>query len=161
LPFYKDITAGITVVLFFSINGEMNVVYRYTVSLRNQSRVMSAAQFSSQKVISLETYKKNGDPVKSPVWVIEDNGTLYVRTGPESWKAKRMRKNPSVRVAPSTMSGKVKGNWVKGEAHFVEGEDAKRILKLFNKKYGFMIKLLNFYNRLRGRKVVAVISIKV
>ena len=121
---------------------------------------MSAAKFSSEKTISLETYKKNGNPVKSPVWVIAENGTLYVRSGPESWKVKRIRNNPSVRVAPSTMSGKVNGDWVKGEAHFVEGTEAKRILELFNKKYGFMIKLLNFYNKLRGRKVV-VISIKV
>jgi len=121
---------------------------------------MSAAKFSSEKTISLETYKKNGNPVKSPVWVIAENGTLYVRSGPESWKVKRIRNNPSVRVAPSTMSGKVNGEWVKGEAHFVEGNEAKRILELFNKKYGFMIKLLNFYNKLRGRKVV-VISIKV
>jgi uncharacterized protein len=122
---------------------------------------MCASIFSSQKTISLETYKKNGNPVKSPVWVVEENGALYVRSAPESWKVKRIRKNPSVRVAPSTMSGKVKGDWVKGEAHFVEGEEARLILKLFNKKYGLMIKLLNFYNRLRGRKVVVVISIKV
>ena len=64
-------------------------------------------------------------------------------------------------MAPSTMSGKVKGDWVKGEAHFVDGEEAKRVLAAFNKKYGFMIKILNFYNKLRGRKVVSVIAIKV
>ena len=101
---------------------------------------MSAAQFSSQKTISLETYKKNGNPVKSPVWVIEENGMLYVRSDPKSWKIKRIRKNSSVRLAPSTMSGKVKGDWMKGETHFVDGEEAKRVLNLFNKKYGFMIK---------------------
>ena len=50
------------------------------------------------------------------------------------------------------MSGKVNGDWVKGEAHFVEGTEAKRILELFNKKYGFMIKLLNFYNKLTRKK---------
>ena len=86
---------------------------------------------------------------------------LYIRTGPESWKVKRIRKNPSVRLAPSTMSGKVKGDWVKGEAHFVDGEEAKEDRWAFNKKYGFMIKILNFYNKLRGRKVVSVIAIKV
>ena len=122
---------------------------------------MSAAQFSSQKTISLETYKKNGDPVKSPVWVIEENGMLYVRSDPKSWKIKRIRKNPSVRLAPCTMSGKVKGDWLKGEAHFVDGEGTKQVLKLFNKKYGLMIKILNFYSRLRGRSVVTVIAIKV
>lgn len=121
---------------------------------------MSAAQFSSQKTISLETYKKNGDPVRSPVWVIEENGMLYVRSDPKSWKIKRIRKNSSVRLAPCTMSGKLKGDWMRGETHFVDGAEAKRVLNLFNKKYGFMIKILNFYNRLRGRSVV-VMAIKV
>jgi uncharacterized protein len=122
---------------------------------------MSATRFSSDKTISLETYKKNGDPVKSPVWVVEENGLLYVRSDPKSWKIKRIKKNPSVRLASCTMSGKVKGDWLKGEAHFVDGDEAKRVLKLFNKKYGFMIKLLNFYNRLRGRSAVTVVAIKV
>ena len=81
----------------------------------------SAKQFSNEKYISLETYKKNGEAVKSPVWVVEDGGVVYVRTDPTSWKAKRIRKNPRVRIAASDLRGKVTGQWVDGEARFIEG----------------------------------------
>ena len=120
----------------------------------------SAKQFSNEKYINLETYKKNGDAVKSPVWVVEDGGMIYVRTDPKSWKAKRIRKNQRIRIAPSDMRGKPTGSWVDGEAHFVEGEEAERIIKLIKKKYGMMGGIADFVNGLRGRHPDAVISIK-
>jgi uncharacterized protein len=117
---------------------------------------MSAIQLSNQKTISLETYKKNGDPVRSPVWVVQENGMLYIRSDPKSWKVRRLRNNQNVRLARCTMSGKVRGEWFKGEARFVDIKEGKKVLGLFNKKYGLMIKALNLYNRLRGRTVVVI-----
>ena len=121
----------------------------------------SAKLFSSEKYISLETYKKSGQSVKTPVWVVEDGGVLYVRTDPTSWKAKRIRKNPQVRVAPSDSRGKPKGPWVDGNAHFIEGEEKERILKLVKKKYGMMGGIVDSFNGLMGRHPSAVILIKV
>jgi uncharacterized protein len=120
----------------------------------------SAKQFSSESYISLETYKKSGEAVRSPVWVVEEGGVVFVRTDPTSWKAKRIRKNQRVRVAPSDMRGKPTGSWVDGEAHFVEGEEAQRILKLFKKKYGITAWLIDSYHGLRGSRSLTVISIK-
>ncbi len=121
----------------------------------------SAKQFSREHYISLETYKKNGDAVQSPVWLVEDGGLLYVRTDPKSWKAKRIRKNQSVRVAPSDMRGKPTGSWVEGEAHFVDGEEAERMVKLFKKKYAVTGWIIDAINGLRGRRSdVVIISIK-
>lgn len=120
-------------------------------------RMSVAAQFSNVKTVSLETYRKNGEAVRSPVWIVEDSGKLFIRTDPNSWKAKRIRKNPSVRLAPSDMRGNVKGEWVKGEASFVvDQEESGRVLKLFSKKYGLMGKLVG----LRGGSSV-VLTIKV
>jgi uncharacterized protein len=121
---------------------------------------MSLAQLGKQQVVSLETYKKSGDPVRSPVLVVEQDGLLFIRSHSDSWKVKRIRRNPNVRLAPSSWRGKVRGDWVRGEAHVVEGNDAKRALHLFNKKYGFLAAILNFFNRLRGRRFT-VIAIKV
>ena len=128
-----------------------NINYKY----------MSSDRFSSQKVISLESYKKNGAPVQTPVWLVEDAGTIYVRTDAKTWKAKRIRKNPAVRIAPSNMRGAILGSWVKGEAHFVEGEEANHILNLFKKKYGIIGRIIDFFNRLRGKRSSTVIAIKV
>jgi uncharacterized protein len=120
----------------------------------------SAKRFSSEKYISLETYKKNGEAVKSPVWVVEDGGVVYVRTDPTSWKAKRIRKNPRVRIAASDMRGKVTGQWVDGKARFIEGQEVDRKIELFKKKYGSGLRFTDFFNGIRGRHATAILSIE-
>jgi len=120
----------------------------------------SAKLFSNEKYISLETYKKSGEAVKSPVWVVEDGGVVYVRTDPTSWKAKRIRKNPRVRIAASDMRGKVTGQWVDGQAHFIEGQEADRKTEMFKKKYGAGLRFTDFFNGVRGRRATAIISIE-
>ena len=37
-------------------------------------------QFLDQKYINLETYKKDGTPVRTPVWFVIDNDLIYVIT---------------------------------------------------------------------------------
>src|SRR5437879_13596863 len=67
------------------------------------------AELKNQKYILLTTFRKNGVPVRTPVWFAEQDGKLYVFTNPTSGKVKRTRNNPEVRVAPSTIRGKVTG----------------------------------------------------
>lgn len=119
----------------------------------------NAQKLSDARTIALETYRRNGAAVKTPVWLVLDGGSLYVRTDPRSGKAKRIRANPSVRLAPSDMRGNVKGDWSDGRASFVTGDDAARILKLFKKKYGLSASLLDYWHRLRGMPPYAVISV--
>ncbi|MDG6904190.1 MAG: PPOX class F420-dependent oxidoreductase [Nitrososphaerota archaeon] len=122
---------------------------------------MSSARFPNLKVINLESYKRDGTPVRTPIWLVEDAGRIYVRTSPKTWKAKRIRKNPAVRIASSNMRGDILGPWMKGEAHFVEGEEANRILRLFRKKYGITGRMTNLFNWLRGKGSLTVIAIDV
>ena len=93
------------------------------------------AQFGGQKYISLETFKKSGQGVKTPVWFVEDNGAFYVYTEADSWKVKRIRNNPRVRVAVCNMRGVVKGPWMDATATFVEGEERVAADRLLDKKY--------------------------
>jgi uncharacterized protein len=120
----------------------------------------SASDFSKMKYISLETYRKSGVAVATPVWLVEDGGLIYVRTDPKSGKAKRIRRNAKVRIAPSDARGKALGPYVDGEARFVEGVDAQKMMTSIKKKYGAMGALVDFFNGLRGRRPTAVISIK-
>ena len=122
---------------------------------------MSSEQFSHERVISLESYKKNGDAVQTPVWIVVDSGTIYVRTDPNTWKVKRIRNNPNVRIAQSNMRGQLLGPWVKGEAHFVEGEEKDRILGLFREKYGMTGRISDSLNKVRGRRLSTIIAIRV
>ena len=63
------------------------------------------AQFVDQKYISLETFKKNGQGVKTPVWFVLHNDAFYVYTEADSWKVKRIHNNPRVRVAVCNIRG--------------------------------------------------------
>lgn len=121
----------------------------------------SATQFSRQRCICLETYRKNGEAVRTPVWVVEDGGMLYVRTDPKTWKVRRIRKNPRVRLAPSDFRGKPSGQWIDGVAHFADAAEAERIIKLFRKKYGMTAAMTDFVNGIIGRHITTVITIKV
>lgn len=121
---------------------------------------MTSNQFTAARNISIETYRKNGDPVRTPVLVVEDGGQLYVRTDPRSGKVKRIRGNPRVRVAPSDMRGNPKGDWIEGEASFVEGAERERIIGLFKKKYGAMVRVFAVWLWITRVPPFAVIAIR-
>jgi len=92
-------------------------------------------EISGQRYISLATFRKNGTPVYTPVWFGEENGHLYVMTASKTGKAKRLRNNPEVRIAPSTMRGKVTGPEFSAKVRFLKAEEFQRARKLIKDKY--------------------------
>ena len=117
-------------------------------------------QFKGAKYLSLETFKRDGTAVPTPVWFAENDGTFYVYSLADAWKIKRIRNNPKVRIAACDMRGNLKGDWVEAVAHIVDPEEAERGQQLLDKKYGLLKKIGNFFSRLRGNKH-AVIAIQV
>jgi len=117
-------------------------------------------QIASARYISLETYRKSGEPVRTPVLVVEDKGLYFVRTDPRSGKVKRIRGNPRVRMAPSNFGGKVEGTWVDGQASMVTGDEAERVQALFRAKYGLRIPLLKIWHSITRMPRHAIIAIR-
>lgn len=109
------------------------------------------AEFDRQKYISLETIKKNGQRVKTPVWFVLHENAFYVYTEADSWKVTRIRNNPRVRVAVCNMRGDIKGPWLDATASLVEGDERLAADKLLDRKY-FLKKLLNFLSRINGHE---------
>jgi PPOX class probable F420-dependent enzyme len=93
------------------------------------------APFGGQKYLALETFKKNGQGVKTPVWFVLHDDAFYVYTESDSWKVKRIRNNPRVRVAACSMRGDVKGPWLDGTASLVEGDERRAADTLLDRKY--------------------------
>ena len=117
------------------------------------------SQLAGEKYISIETYRKSGQPVRTPVWFAESGGILYVRTSDDTGKYKRIRNDSSVQVAPCNMRGNVKGEWVKAEARIVSDDEKERAYKMLEKKYGLIYKMSSMF--LGGRNyVVLAISAK-
>ena len=116
------------------------------------------APFDGQKYISLETFKKNGQGVKTPVWFVLHQNAFYVYTEADSWKVKRVRNNPRVRVAVCNMRGTIKGPWLDATASVVEGDERLAADKLLDRKY-FLKKIFNFLTRI-NRHTRAMIKIE-
>ncbi|MFX0007009.1 MAG: PPOX class F420-dependent oxidoreductase [Promethearchaeota archaeon] len=87
------------------------------------------------KYISLITYKKNGDPIATPVWFVENDNKIYVVTLQGRYKFKRITNNPNVKIVPSSMRGKPKSEYINGMARILSDNDSKPIIVLFKKKY--------------------------
>jgi len=118
-------------------------------------------QFSGRKYINIESYKKNGEPKQTPVQSLEDDGLIYFRTDPKTWKFHRIKNNPHVRIVLSDRNGKPLGEWLHGEARIVEGKERDRIQSLFRQAYGELGNLMvNFIAWLRRERLTEVIMIR-
>jgi len=105
--------------------------------------------------LNLESYRRDGQGVRTPLWFVEDGGALYFYTVAHSYKVKRIGANPRVRVAPCDMRGAVKGEWVDATARRLGAEEARRANDLLNRKYGWAKRILNFLAKIRGHERAA------
>ena len=109
--------------------------------------------FEKQKYLNLETFRKSGVGVKTPVWFVQDGDVLYVRTIAGSGKVKRIRNNPQVNIAPCKMDGAPLGDWVQVQAREISNEEIDNMVdRLLGKKYGLMKRLFSITGNRDGRK---------
>jgi PPOX class probable F420-dependent enzyme len=127
---------------------------------------MADARFASlqgRKYLNIETFRKSGQGVRTPVWFAgepDDDAPekVYVYSTSDSGKAKRIRNNGRVRVAPCDVRGKVLGEWIDARAEIVTGADAEHGMQLLNKKYMPWKQLLDFFSIFsRNKRVVFLI----
>jgi len=126
---------------------------------------MSFSQFADQKYLNLESFKKSGDGVRTPVWFAHDPATnlasreaiLFGYTTGVSGKIKRIRNNPRVKIAPCDMRGGLKGDWVDARAEILNGEEAVRGMALLNKKYFPWKQLLGFFALFSNRERIVFV----
>jgi uncharacterized protein len=107
------------------------------------------AALADERYISLTTFKRDGTTASTPVWVVSDDcHRLLVWTGAGTWKVKRIRGNPHVRVAPSDARGKVRGEAVDGTARLLGQEADAFVEPLLRAKYGLVKRALDLFNRI-------------
>ena len=117
--------------------------------------------FTRQQYLNLETFRKNGASMPTPVWFVQDGETLYVRTVANSGKVKRIRNNGQVNIAPCKVDGALLGDWIPATAREVQDEQIdQKVNRLLDKKYGLMKKMFALSAALQGRKYT-ILEIKV
>ena len=114
------------------------------------------ARFANQRYVNLESFRKNGQGIRTPLWFVEAKGVLYMRTPAQSAKVKRIRNNPHVRLVPSDVRGNPKGVWIDGEARLIEAAEAEWVNQLVKRKYGRFKWLIDIRSRLKGTQYVVI-----
>ncbi|HQT77272.1 MAG TPA: PPOX class F420-dependent oxidoreductase [Rhodopila sp.] len=119
---------------------------------------------TTERYLSLETYRRSGEGVQTPVWFAADPAAaepvFYVYTGADSGKTKRLRRSDRARVAACDMRGTVTGTWVDARAVIVGGAEAEHGMRLLNRKYWPWKQMLDLSARFRPGHQRAVIAIR-
>ncbi|MFD4577695.1 PPOX class F420-dependent oxidoreductase [Streptomyces sp. NPDC058417] len=101
------------------------------------------------KYLLITSYRKNGTPVATPVWVVRDGDALGAWTAADSWKVKRIRARGDVLVGPCDLRGRPTGPQVPGTAEICDEATSARYRKLIARKYGVTGRLTLLGSRLR------------
>ena len=126
----------------------------------------TSAQLGNEKFVSLTTFKRNGDGVASPVWIVRDDSGLLVWTPAESWKVKRVRRDPRVTLTPCGRTGKVQPGQPVSEGTAEVITDPAKVAgaeSLLKRKYGPEYWIVTTIEAIvaRGRKARVLLRITV
>lgn len=110
------------------------------------------SSLAASKYLSLTTYRKNGDAVATPVWLVRDGDVLNVITQKNSGKVKRIRNNAQVLLAPCDARGRIQGESVPGMATLLDDQRSAEVAKRIKARYGLLGALLMWRGERAARK---------
>jgi PPOX class probable F420-dependent enzyme len=122
------------------------------VEVPTYAALVDIETLAASKYLSLTTYRKNGDPVATPVWLVRDGDELNVITQKNSGKVKRIRNNSAVLLAPCDARGKIKGDSVPGQAILLDEQRSASVAQRIKNRYGLLGKILMWRGEREARK---------
>ena len=121
------------------------------------AKTLALEPFVREDTVLLTTFRRDGTPVGTPVHLAVEGDRAFVRTFDSAGKLKRIRNNPVVEVAPSTIGGTPIGPAIRARARVLDGQEAEHASRLLARKYpiihGFLIPLAH---RLRGNRTMHI-----
>jgi PPOX class probable F420-dependent enzyme len=113
---------------------------------------MATTPLDRERYVNLETFRKDGSGVKTPVWAAPLDGGLVVFSESKSYKVKRIRRDPHGRVAGCNVRGAVHGPWYEARCSIIEdAAEIERAHAAIRKKYGVQSFVTDFFAGLAGR----------
>ncbi|WP_217545014.1 PPOX class F420-dependent oxidoreductase [Streptomyces sp. GbtcB6] len=106
-------------------------------------------QLGAGKYLLVTSYRKDGTPVPTPVWVVRDGDTLGVWTAADTFKVKRIRRRADVKVGACDLRGRPTGDPVPATAEIADAATTARYRDLIARKYGITGRLTLLGSRLR------------
>jgi PPOX class probable F420-dependent enzyme len=123
-----------------------------------------ATRLSDERFVSLTTYKRSGEGVATPMWIVRDGAHLSAWTPADSWKVKRARRDPRVTLRACGRTGRVDPGEpvLEGTAEVVtDPGEVFRVEGLVKRKYGLEFRVMTLIETIaaRGRKSRVVLRI--
>ena len=109
------------------------------------------AALGDEQYLSLTTFRKSGERVSTPMWVVRDGDALIMFTSQASGKVKRLRNSPRVELRPCNRMGRVRDGVepVGGVAEVLTDEDSlERATGMIRRKYGLGYRMVMAIERL-------------
>ena len=86
--------------------------------------------------VLLTTFRRDGTPVPTAVWVVRDGERMIVTTSASAGKAKRIRNDGRVTLASCDVAGNATGETVEARARMLPREEVEALVPLFHERYG-------------------------
>ncbi|NHA69069.1 PPOX class F420-dependent oxidoreductase [Phycicoccus flavus] len=106
------------------------------------------------RFVSLTTFRRSGEPVPTPVWVVRDGDDLWVTTPARSGKVRRLREDSRVELRPCSRRGAVAEDapTVGGHAQVLVAPDAVAAAqRLLARKYRLEFRVVRLVERVVRR----------
>lgn len=115
------------------------------------------AALAQAAYVSIESYRRDGSAVRTPVWITAEGGQLFCWTLANSGKVKRIRNNPRVRLARCQANGRIQGEWIEAIGQVQDSrEDVKNQARRMRAKYGLKFQPFRLLSLLRRTRAVAI-----
>jgi PPOX class probable F420-dependent enzyme len=117
----------------------------------------TADEIGTATYVSLATFRKSGEAVRTPVWIAPDvsaarQGPLYVFSAGNAGKVKRLRLSSRAELAVCDVRGRVLGSWRGARAMLVDdAAETDRALAALRRKYGWQMWLADVGAKLTGK----------
>ncbi len=119
-------------------------------------------RLSEGSYVLVTTFRRDGTPVPTPVWVGRDGDDVLVWTRSDAGKVKRIRNNPVVELASCDARGRPRGASVTGTARLLDADGSAQGRTLLKRKYGITGRIvIGFSERFRGRTASLCVAISV
>lgn len=115
-----------------------------------------SADLDSAKYVSFVTYKRDGTPVATPVWIVPFDGGYAFTTEPHAYKVRRIKNDARATLTACDMRGKILDGAIThlGSAVLLDDAQASEVSRLIAKKYSVGVKLLgvmSFVKKMLGK----------
>lgn len=104
---------------------------------------------ASHRYLAVETFRRNGAGVVTPVWFVARDGRLFFSAPAHTGKVKRLRHTPHARVAPCDGGGQLLGDWTAVLITPVAEAETAEIDRLLAARYGLQRRLIDAFGWLR------------